>query len=43
MPDTLLLQIRSGNPLIAIETVDEARALDDIYQAAETLELPVLQ
>ena len=43
MSDTLLLQIRSGNPLIAIETVDESRALDRIYQAANTLELPVLQ
>ncbi len=43
MADTLSLLIRSGNPIIAIETVDETRALERIYQVAETLELPVLQ
>ena len=43
MSDKLSLLIRSGNPLISIETIDEARALERIYQVAETLELPVLQ
>lgn len=43
MPDSLPLLIRSGNPLIVIDTMDEARALERVYQAGEELEMPTLQ
>ena len=43
MPESLGLLIRSGNPLIVIDTMDEARALERVYQAAEELKLPTLQ
>ena len=37
MPNTLELLIRSGNPLISIETTDERRASERIRQVAENM------
>ncbi len=37
MPNTLELLIRSGNPLISIETTDEARAVERVRTVAENM------
>ena len=41
MPDTLSLLIRAGNPLIAIETIDEARAVERVADVAKDLRRPL--
>ncbi len=43
MSNSLALLLQSGNPLIALETIDESRALEYVYEVAEKLDLPVLQ
>lgn len=40
MPEQLKLLIRSGHPIIAIETGDEPRALELITKVAEDLQIP---
>ncbi|MFG0295787.1 MAG: AAA family ATPase, partial [Maioricimonas sp. JB045] len=41
MPDTLSLLIRAGNPLIAIETIDEPRAVERVADVAKDLRRPL--
>ncbi|QDU37608.1 ATP-dependent zinc metalloprotease FtsH [Maioricimonas rarisocia] len=41
MPETLSLLIRSGNPLISIETIDESRAIERVEAVAKDLRRPL--
>ena len=41
MPERLKLLVRSGNPLISIETTDEQRALELIGRVTEQLSRPL--
>ena len=43
MPQQLALLIRSGNPLISIETTDEERAADVVAKAAKELGWPLFE
>ena len=43
MPQQLALLIRSGNPLISIETIDEERAARVVVEAARALSRPVCE
>lgn len=43
MPQPLALLIRSGNPLISIETIDEERAARVVVEAARELSRPVCE
>ncbi|MAX38367.1 AAA family ATPase [Gimesia sp.] len=43
MPNSLELLIRSGNPLISIETLDEQRALKVIQEIAINLKKPIFE
>ncbi len=42
MPEQLKLLIRSGHPIIAIETVDEPRAMELVSKAADDLQIPAV-
>ncbi len=42
MPEQLKLLIRSGHPIIAIETVDEPRAVELISKVSEDLQIPAV-
>ena len=43
MPDQLTLLIRAGNPLIEIESTDERRVREVVYQVAEQLSRPLYE
>jgi len=43
MPDSLSLLIRSGNPLIWLDSIDEERALERVSEAATELKMRTLQ
>ncbi len=43
MPEQLALLMRSGNPLIAIETIDEERAEEVVARAAQQLSRPLFE
>jgi hypothetical protein len=42
-PDNLKLLIQAGNPIIAMETPDEPRAVDVVRQVTRSLALPLYE